>query len=354
MSNLLDLARPEIRALQAYRAAEHEDGLIRLNANETPWPAPGDGDSLNRYPDERPLTLARRLAAHYGIDRDRVLVTRGSSDAIDVLVRGFCRAGRDEIVICPPTFGMYRVYADIQGAALREVPLVRDRGFALDRQALIDGWKPESKLLFLCSPNNPTGNRIPDVELDQLCATLAGRGLVVVDGAYIEFADSDPTNWLLQRHDNVVVLRTLSKAFGLAGIRCGALLARAEIVNLLGRVLPPYAFPTPSLETAQRCLEQAGREKLDKRIVILTAERVRLADELAQLDAVTRVWPSEANFLLVEFKEPRRAVKAARQGGVLIRAFNEEPGLDGCLRITVGDTKQNDQLLASLRDDEQR
>ena len=352
MSSLLDLARPEIKALQGYRAAEYEDGLIRLNANETPWPAPGDDYRLNRYPEERPLTLTKHLAAHYGIDRERVLVTRGSSDAIDLLIRGFCRAGRDEIVICTPTFGMYRVYADIQGAALREVPLVRDRGFALNHQTLIDGWKPESKLLFLCSPNNPTGNRIPDTELDQLCTALAGRGLVVVDAAYIEFADSDPTNWLLQRHDNVVVLRTLSKAFGLAGIRCGALLAQAEIVDLLERVLPPYAFPTLSLATAQRSLTQAGREELDKRIAMLTTERSRLAGELSQLDAVTRVWPSEANFLLTEFKEPERAVTSARQGGVLIRAFNEKAGLNNCMRITVGDTNQNDQLLASLRDDE--
>jgi len=352
MSNLLDRARPEIRALHAYRAAGYEDGLVRLNANETPWPATGGGDGLNRYPDERPLTLTGRLAAHYGLEPDGVLLTRGSSDAIDLLLRGFCRAGRDEIVICPPTFGMYRVYADIQGAAVREVPLVRNRGFALDCPALINGWQSTSKLLFLCSPNNPTGNRVPDVELDELCTALAGRGLVVVDGAYIEFADSDPTNQLLQRHDNVVVLRTLSKAFGLAGIRCGALLARAEIISLLRPVLPPYAFPTPSLEAAQRCLEQAGGDELATRIAILTAERVRLADELAQLDTVTRVWPSEANFLLVEFGDPGRAVAAARKGGVLVRDFSEEPELDGCLRITVGDADQNNQLLTSLRNDE--
>lgn len=352
MSSLLDLARPEIKALQGYRAAEYEDGLIRLNANEAPWPAPGDDYRLNRYPEERPLALTNHLATHYGIHRDRVLVTRGSSDAIDLLMRAFCSAGQDEIVICPPTFGMYRVYADIQGAALREVPLVRACGFALDGQTVVDEWKPESKLLFLCSPNNPTGNRIPDAELDKLCKALAGRGLVVVDAAYIEFANSDPTNWLLRRHDNVVVLRTLSKAFGLAGIRCGALLAHAEIVALLERVLPPYAFPTLSLATAQRFLMQADSALLDKRIEMLIKERVRLAGELSRLDAVTRVWPSEANFLLTEFKEPARAVKAARQGGVLIRAFQKKARLERCVRITVGDTNQNNQLLASLRDDE--
>jgi histidinol-phosphate aminotransferase len=352
MSNVLDLARPEIRALQAYRAAGHEDGMVRLNANETPWPAPGDNDSLNRYPNERPLALTRRLAVHYGLDPGQVLVTRGSTDAIDLLVRGFCRAGRDEIVICPPTFTMYPVYAHIQGAAVREVPLLRERGFALDHKAIIESWTPQTKLLFVCSPNNPTGHRVPDAELDELCAALAGRGLVVVDGAYCEFADSDPTKSLLQRHDNVVVLRTLSKAYGLAGIRCGALLAQAEIVSLLGPVLPPYAFPTPSLQTALHCLDQLDEDEQEKRIAKLTAERARLATELAELRSVTRVWPSQANFLLVEFEEPRRAAEAARRGGVLLRDFSDEPELAGCLRITVGDANQNDQLLASLRDDE--
>ena len=349
MTDLLDLARPEIRALHAYRAAGHEDGLVRLNANETPWPAIGDGDSLNRYPNERPIALTGRLTTHYGLDPGRVLVTRGSSDAIDLLLRGFCRAGRDEIVICPPTFTMYGVYAHIQGAGVREVPLLRERGFTLNRDAIVDNWTPKTKLLFVCSPNNPTGNRFPDAELDELCRALAGRGLVVIDGAYIEFADSDPTKSLLQRHDNVVVLRTLSKAYGLAGIRCGALLAHEEIVSLLGKVLPPYAFPTPSLQSALRCLEQLDEVQQNQRIDILTAERARLVTELAELDSVTRIWPSEANFLLAEFAEPGRAVEAARQGGVLVRDFSEEPGLSGCLRITVGDTDQNTQLLKSLR-----
>lgn len=349
MSNLLDLARPEIRALHAYRAAGHEDGLVRLNANETPWPAIGDGDSLNRYPNERPVTLTGRLTAHYGLDPGRLLVTRGSTDAIDLLLRGFCRAGQDEIIICPPTFTMYQVYAHIQGATVREVPLLRERGFALNHKAIIDNWTPQTKLLFVCSPNNPTGNRVPEAELDELCVALAGRGLVVVDGAYSEFADSDPTRSLLQRHDNVVVLRTLSKAYGLAGIRCGALLAHAEIVSMLGKVLPPYAFPTPSVQAALRCLEQLDEDEQNQRIAKLTAERARLASELAELDSVTQIWPSEANFLLAEFGEPGQAVKAARRGGVLLRDFSEEPGLSGCLRITVGDTDQNNQLLASFR-----
>ena len=349
MSNLLDLARPEIRALHAYCAAGHEDGLVRLNANETPWPAIGDGNSLNRYPNERPVTLTGRLTAHYGLDPGRLLVTRGSTDAIDLLLRGFCRAGQDEIIICPPTFTMYQVYAHIQGATVREVPLLRERGFALNHKAIIDSWTPRTKLLFVCSPNNPTGNRVPEAELDELCVALAGRGLVVVDGAYSEFADSDPTRSLLQRHDNVVVLRTLSKAYGLAGIRCGALLAHAEIVSMLGKVLPPYAFPTPSVQAALRCLEQLDEDEQNQRIAKLTAERARLASELAELDSVTQIWPSEANFLLAEFGEPGQAVKAARRGGVLLRDFSEEPGLSGCLRITVGDTDQNTQLLASFR-----
>ena len=348
MSNLLDLARPEIRALHAYRAAGHEDGLVRLNANETPWPAIGDGDSLNRYPNERPVTLTGRLTAHYGLDPGRLLVTRGSTDAIDLLLRGFCRAGQDEIIICPPTFTMYQVYAHIQGATVREVPLLRERGFALNHKAIIDSWTPQTKLLFVCSPNNPTGNRVPEAELDELCVALAGRGLVVVDGAYSEFADSDPTRSLLQRHDNVVVLRTLSKAYGLAGIRCGAALGAPPIIEMLDCILPPYAYPTPSRDAALAGLAPGFRNELQSRIENLTSERQRLAERLARLAGVTRIWPSQANFLLVEVRDPAAFAAAAKAGGVLIRDFSSEPFTENCMRITIGDAQQNDQLLEAL------
>jgi histidinol-phosphate aminotransferase len=350
VSGILDLVRAEIRDLRPYRAAQFADGLLRLNANETPWRPPLDGTAggLNRYPETRPVTLTESLAEYYALSPAEVLVTRGSSEAIDLLVRCFCRAGQDDIVICPPTFGMYEVYAQVQGAGTIRVPLLAADGFALDTDGIKAAWTDRCKLLFLCSPNNPTGNAMDPDQIDDLCRFLDGRGLVVVDAAYVEFADEDPTTDLLQRHDNIVVLRTLSKALGLAGIRCGAALASAEIVDLLGRILPPYAYPTPSQDAALACLDPAYRDELVEHTATLRSERGRMVERFQSLPGVTRIWPSEANFLLVETRDPAGMVEAARNGGVLIRDFSADPLTRNCLRITVGEPAENDQLLSAL------
>lgn len=349
MNAAVRLVRPEIRQMKPYRSAEFIDGLVRLNANESPWPPSADAAAagLNRYPEPRPWALAAGLAAHYGVEAGQLLVTRGSSEAIDVLVRAFCQAGQDEILICPPTFGMYETYAQIQGAGIRRVPLLREAGFALDVDGILGQWRPATRLLFICSPNNPTGNSIPAAQVHRLATELAGRAVVVVDAAYVEFAAADPTLELL-RHDNLVVLRTLSKARALAGVRCGALIAGAELVSLLGCVLPPYTFPTPCAEAVQRCLDPADAPAWEARVARLKEERGRLAAALASLPLVRRVWPSEANFLLVEASDASRLLAAAREAGILLRDFSWDPELPGCIRITVGDPAENDQLLSAL------
>lgn len=350
MSALLELFRPEIRALKPYEAARYADGCLRLNANETPWRPAGDPTrrGLNRYPEVRPERLRERLAAHYGVPADRLLVTRGSSEGIELLIRALCRAGRDEILICPPTFGMYRAYADIQGAGVREVPLRRDDGYAIDVDAILAAWRAETRLLFLCSPNNPTGNRLPTARIEQLATELDGRALVVVDGAYLEFAAEDPTQALLVQHENVVVLRTLSKALSLAGTRCGALLGDAAVVELLGRLLPPYCLPTPCVEAVLAALAPAALDTARARIAELIAEREWLARRLAELPGIRRVWPSEANFLLVEAADPAACVARAEDAGILIRDFSNSPLSPGGLRITVSSRADNERLLAAL------
>lgn len=350
MSTPVQLLRPAIRQLQAYRPADYVPGLIRLNANESPWRPPGDDsrDGLNRYPDPRPAELTRRLAAYYAVASDTLLVTRGSSEAIDVLIRGFCEAGRDEIVICPPTFGMYEVYARIQGAAVRSIPLLRDRGYALDVEGILGAWSPSTKLVFVCSPNNPTGNRFPDGEIRRLCAGLAGRGVVALDAAYGDFAANDPMHALLADQENLVVLRTLSKALGLAGVRCGALIGPTDLIDLLGRILPPYCFPTTSQEAVLRCLTPLNRAQLDERRGTLIAERDRLMAALPRIAGVRKVWPSETNFLLLETSPDSGIAGRARQGGVLVRDFGWDPLLPGCVRVTVGTPAENDRLLQAL------
>ncbi|RMF97351.1 MAG: histidinol-phosphate transaminase [Gammaproteobacteria bacterium] len=350
MSALADLFRPEIRALKPYEAARYADGCLRLNANETPWRPAGDPTErgLNRYPEVRPERLRERLAAHYGVAREQLLVTRGSSEGIELLIRALCRAGRDGILICPPTFGMYRAYADIQGARVTEVPLRRDDGYAIDVDAILAAWRAETRLLFLCSPNNPTGNRLPTARIARLATELDGRALVVVDGAYLEFAAEDPTRALLAQHENVVVLRTLSKALGLAGTRCGALLGDAAVVELLGRLLPPYCLPTPCVEAVLAALAPAALDTARARIAELIAERDWLAGRLAELAGIRRVWPSEANFLLVESGDPAACAARAERAGILIRDFSSSPLLPGGLRITVSARPDNERLLAAL------
>lgn len=350
MTGAVELLRPDIRQLRPYRPADYLGGFIRLNANETPWRPPGDEtrDGLNRYPDPRPAELTERLTAHYGLQPGQLLVTRGSSEAIDVLVRAFCRAGQDNVLICPPTFGMYEVYARIQGAGVQQVPLDRTQGFSLPVAAILREWLPATKLVFVCSPNNPTGNRFPDADISRLCAGLKGRGVVVLDAAYQEFAGDDPMAALLAAHENLVVLRTLSKALSLAGVRCGALIGPASLVELLGRVLPPYCFPTTSQDAVLRLLTPDAGLELARRRGLILAERERLMLALPHIRGVDRVWPSAANFIFVESRNAAALVGCAREAGILLRDFSWDPLLPGGIRITVGSAEENDKLLKAL------
>ena len=348
MSRLQTLFRPELISLQPYRAAEYAAGHLRLNANETPWRPTGDTSmaGLNRYPEVRPATLTARLAAHYRVANERLLVTRGSSEGIELLIRATCRTGLDDILICPPTFGMYSAYAQVQGAGIVEVPLKRDQGFALDLPAIEIAWRERCKLLFLCSPNNPTGNSIPAAQIGELCEWLDGRGLVIVDEAYQEFATSDSSSELLDRYPNLVVLRTLSKALGLAGVRCGATLADPAVIDMLSRVLPPYSLSTPCTDAVLAALDEAAARQSD--IDNLVAERERVAEALAANPRIEKVWPSDANFLLVQAGDAGKLVSDARQAGVLIRDFSQNPYTPGCVRITISTQDENNRLLEAI------
>jgi histidinol-phosphate aminotransferase len=202
--------------------------------------------------------------------------------------------------------------------------------------------------LFLCSPNNPTGNRIADEDIALVAEALRGRGCVVLDAAYAEFAATDRSLQHLERFENIIVLRTLSKAMALAGVRCGVLLGTPRVVDLLSCVLPPYTFPVVCVEAVERCLVPANAVEWMRRVDALISERTRLAVALAQIPGITRVWPSDANFILVEATDPRRLVAAARAGRVMIRDFSWDAFLPRCVRITIGTPEQNDQLLRAL------
>ena len=344
------IARPDIINVDPYEHAAWDPTLERLHANELPWRAAGDDSvaGLNRYPEPQPRALVAQLAALYGQPAHNVLVTRGSDEAIDLLTRAFCRAGTDQILVCPPTFGMYAVAARVQGAGVVRVPLDPARGFAFDVAAVLAACTPTVKLVYVCSPNNPTGNLVPGQTILQLAEALAGRALVVVDEAYIEFADAPSSTQLLRDHPWLVVLRTLSKAHGLAGARCGVLLAHADIIELLRRIIEPYNMAQLSIEAVLRALQPAARQAARGRIAVLRSERAALAAALAGAATVLRVWPSAANFLLVEFHDPGQAFERACAAGLLVRDVRRQPGLGQALRITVGTPQQNQRLLAAL------
>jgi histidinol-phosphate aminotransferase len=351
VSWVTELARPEIVALKAYEHAVWEPALERLHANELPWRSFSDESlgGLNRYPEPQPRALVKRLASLYDVSPESVLVGRGSDEAIDLLVRGFCRAGQDSVVICPPTFGMYSVAARIQGANVVTVPLRADAGFALDEQAVLEQCKGDVKLVFLCSPNNPTGNLLSADSVLALTRALQGRAIVVVDEAYIEFSEAQSLARRIPELAHLAILRTLSKAYALAGARCGTLIADPEVITLLRKVIPPYAIPQLSMEAVLRALEPVQIAATKVRLETIRSERERMLAALPACSNVARVWPSAANFRLAEFDDATLALARSRGARLLIRDVRGYPGLGRCLRITVGSPEQNNRLLDALR-----
>jgi histidinol-phosphate aminotransferase len=342
--SIVSIARPEIRSLTPYSSARTEAGSggVMLNANELPWSAVPD-IPLNRYPDPQPARLLDALACLYDVKPDNILIGRGSDEAIDLLVRAFCHAGRDAVAVCPPTFGMYAVCARVQNAAVVEVPLRDD--FSVDVDALLAAITPECKLVFLCSPNNPTGNAIPVAEIERLATSLRERALVVVDEAYIEFSDEPSAVSRLPAHANIAVLRTLSKAYALAGARIGCVVARADVIALLRRIQAPYPLPTPCVDIALSALTTQAQSRTHEFVALIRRERDRVAQALA---ARTRVLPSVANFLCVRFADGAATYRYLLSQDIVVRNVGGYPGLRDCLRISIGTPDENDRLLRAL------
>lgn len=349
MSWVSELARPEIRSLAPYQHAAWEPQLTRMHANELPWRVTGDASAagLNRYPEPQPPVLVRALAALYGVPPAQLLVGRGSDEAIDLLCRIFCRARQDNVIVCPPTFGMYGVAARIQGAEVLAVPLDAAHGFALDVEAVLARADDATRLVFVCSPNNPTANLLDRDRMLELARRLAPRALLVVDEAYGEFADAPSLAGEIAAQPNLAVLRTLSKSHGLAGARCGALLAAPEVIALARKVIPPYAITELTVEVVAPLLAPAGIAAMQGRIAELKSERVRLAHALAAAPLITRVWPSDANFLLVDTPAADEVLARVRGAGLIIRDVRQAL-LPRSLRISIGTREQNDRLLGSL------
>jgi histidinol-phosphate aminotransferase len=349
--SVLDLARPELLKMTAYSSARTEasGGEVFLNANESAWPSYGQKGPFHRYPDPQPAALLEQLAALYGVTRDRILVGRGSDEAIDLLIRAFCRAGQDAILIQPPTFGMYAICAQIQAAGIVEVAL--DRQFRVDIDAVLTATTDAVKLVFVCSPNNPSGQRVPRETIVALADALAGRAVLVVDEAYAEFADEEDASAieLLDRYEHMVVLRTLSKAWALAGARVGSVLAAPAVIQLLRKILPPYPVPTPCLDAALEALSPRGQEVVAGQIRQVREQRREMAAALRGVSGVREVLPSVANFITVRLDDAAAVYRHLFEAGIVVRDVRRYPGLGDALRITIGTPEENRRVLAVLQ-----
>lgn len=355
MTSVLDLVRPDLRAFAGYASARREKatGHVWLNANESPWPSPADsGLSLNRYPEPQPAALRARLAELYGVPPERLMVTRGSDEGIDLLVRAFCRAGIDGVLVAPPCFGMYAVSARLQNAPLVEVPLSDDgKHFSLDLTAVDDILTlGDVRTLFLCSPANPTGQALPLKDIRRLARAAAGKAVLVIDEAYVEFSSVGSARSLLDEFSHLVLLRTLSKAYAMAGARIGTVLADPEVIGVLRNLSAPYPVPAPSAQLALLALSDAGRAESRERIAEALRERDALARTLARLKGVVRVYASEGNFLLVRFARAEAAYERLLAKGVVVRDMRAMAQLEDALRISIGTPDENQAVIAALRE----
>lgn len=340
MKPLAQLVRPNILALQPYSTARDEyagGGIgVWLDANESPY-----DNGVNRYPDPHQRELKAQLAALKGVRSGQIFLGNGSDEAIDLAFRIFCEPGRDNAVSIAPTYGMYRVAAQTNGVELREVPLGAD--FSLPVEALLAAADGRTKLLWLCSPNNPTGNAFPDREIEELLRRF--DGVVVLDEAYIDFAEGRGFLPRLDEFPNLIVLQTLSKAWGMAGLRLGLAFASERIAALFGQVKYPYNINTLTQQTAAECL----RRNIAAQVAQIREERRRLAAALAGCGCIERVYPSQANFLLVKTADPDRLYGELIAAGVIVRNRTRIAGCEGCLRITVGTPAENGRMLETVK-----
>ena len=348
------LVRKDLKNFIPYSSARDESlekDKIFLNANESPWEYTLSLEhmALNRYPDKQPRHLLPQLAAFYQVQEDQLLMLRGSDEAIDILIRLFCSAREDAILITPPTFGMYAVAAALQGIEVIEVPLYQAQDYQLNYADLLSNWAPQVKIVFLCSPNNPIGNLLNPADVVQLCHSLADKSIVVIDEAYIEFSAQESMTRYFEQCENLVVLRTFSKAMGLAGARCGFLLAAAEIIDWVKRIVPPYPLPKMSIEVVSQALLPARLQEVQSHITTIQTERARMQQMLMNIPCVKEVWPSAANYLLIEVMDADYVMQYCTDKGLVLRNFSHKPELKNCIRITIGKPDENVLLLKVLQ-----
>ena len=339
------LVRENIRNLKPYRSARDDfDSGILLDANENGLGAPFQDDmDLHRYPMPHQELLRDKIAEFRSVKRENVFVGVGSDEAIDLLFRIFCAPGKDRIIINPPTYGMYKVSATINDVAVDEVLLTED--FQLRPSAILDAVTPSTKIVFICSPNNPTANSINNTDILSILQNF--NGIVVVDEAYIDFSDEESYASLLPEYPNLVVLQTMSKSFGLAGIRLGVAFASPEVISYMLKVKAPYNVNKLTSKVALEGFNQV--QKMKENVQILINERDDVAAELEKIPEVLKVFPSDANFLLFRVNNAYEVYQNLAKEGVVIRYRGNEPFCEDCLRLSIGTPAENKAFLEALK-----
>ncbi|WP_409419953.1 histidinol-phosphate transaminase [Pseudaeromonas sp. ZJS20] len=350
---LTQLACQRVQDLTPYLSARRIGGKghVFLNANEAPKAEQYELDCsrLNRYPECQPPEVISRYAAYAGLTAEQVLVSRGSDEAIELLIRTFCEPGEEEILFCPPTYGMYSISAETCGVGMRTLPPLPD--FQPDVPAILaelSRGKP-IKVLFFCSPNNPTGTLVEREKLIPILEATAGKSIVVVDEAYIEFCPAASMVDLISQYPHLVITRTLSKGFALAGLRCGFTLANPEVINLLLKVIAPYPIAEPVAQIAAQALSTEGLDTMRSRVAWLNRLKAELKAELAQQPCVQSLFDDHGNFLLARFDSGSALFAAMVEAGIILRDFGSKPMLENCVRITIGDEAEMAAVLDVLK-----
>ncbi|HED4436735.1 TPA: histidinol-phosphate transaminase [Pasteurella multocida] len=343
------LSRKNIQALTPYQSARRLGGKgdIWLNANE--YPTSPDFDltqrTFNRYPEPQPQAVIEGYAHYADVCPENVLVSRGGDESIELIIRTFCEA-EDSVLYCPPTYGMYAVSAETCGVALKTMPLTAD--FQLNL-AEIERNLTDVKVVFVCSPNNPTGTLVNRTDLLALLEMTKGKAIVVVDEAYIEFCPQATMATALKNYPHLAIIRTLSKAFALAGLRCGFTLANPELINVLQKVIAPYPLPVPVADIAAQALQPAGLQAMQQRVQEILQNRTALEADLRNLPCVENVFQSDGNYLLVKFKDGQKIFKTLWDQGIILRNQHSALMLENCIRITIGTAEENRRVIEAIR-----
>ena len=343
--NLQKSVRENIRNLKPYSSARHEftgKASVFLDANENAYGSPGN-EKYNRYPDPLQWQLKNLLAKIKGVPAENICIGNGSDEIIDLAYRIFCNPGKDNVIICEPTYGMYAVYADINYVEIRKVNLTDE--FNLDVDGIMSSTDINTKLLFICSPNNPTGNNMNRADVEVLLNNFPG--IIIIDEAYINYSKQKTFIQELTEYPNLIVMQTLSKAWGMAALRLGLCYASADIIDLFNKVKPPYNINEASQQIALEALQNT--EQVNEWIKEAVLQKEKLMHELANFSFVKNIYPSDANFILIKVDDAEILYQFLAEHEIVVRNRTKETGCENCLRISIGTPEENDLLLSTLK-----